>query len=56
MVDLNVEKSDENVSIGDDTWVCISALEEEMDTAPFFSCVKAFYLATLQKMLKIPVQ
>ena len=42
----------ENLSIGVETWLCINALEEEMDTKPFFVCVKAFYSATLQKFFK----
>ncbi len=43
---------DENLSIGDETWLCISALEQEMDIKPFFQHVKAFYSAALQKMFK----
>ena len=39
------------VNFGDETWLCISALEEEMDTKPFL-CVKAFYSATVQKFFK----
>ncbi len=35
-------KLDENLSIGDETWLCISALEEEMDIKPFFSACQSF--------------
>ena len=38
LVDMDKVKLYENLSIGDETWLCISALEEEMDTKPFF-CV-----------------
>ena len=51
LVDMDKVTLYENLSIGDETWLCISALEEEMDTKPFL-CVKAFYPATLQKFLK----
>ena len=52
VVDMDKVKLYENLSIGDETWLCISALEEEMDTKPFFLCVIAFYSATLQKFFK----
>lgn len=45
-------KPDESISIGTDTWVCVSELEEEMDMKPFFSAVKQFYMTTLKKMFK----
>ena len=51
MVDMDKVKLYKNLSIRDETWLCISALEEEMDTKPFL-CVKAFYSATLQNFLK----
>ena len=40
LVDMDKVTLYENLSIGDETWLCISALEEEMDTKPFL-CVKA---------------
>ncbi len=43
---------DEDLGIGNDTWACISALEEEMDVKPFFRAVRDFYIATIKKMLK----
>ena len=52
LVDMDKVKLYENLSIGDETWLCISALEEEIDTKPFFLCVKDFYSATLQKLFK----
>ena len=52
LVDMDKVTLYENLSIGDETWLCISALEEEMDTKPFFLCVKAFYSATLQNFFK----
>ena len=48
LVDMDKVTLYENLSIGDETWLYISALEEEMDTKPFL-CVKTFYSATLQK-------
>ena len=51
LVDMDKVTLYENLSIGDETWSCISALEEEMDTKPFL-CIKAFYSATLQKFFK----
>ena len=53
LVDMDKVKLYDDLSIGDETWLCISALEEEMDTKPFFFlCVKAFYSVTLQKLFK----
>ncbi len=43
---------DEDLGIGNDTWACISALEEEMDIKPFFRAVRDFDIATVKKMLK----
>ena len=44
LVDMDKVKLNENLSIGDDTWLCIIALEEEMDTKPFF-CVSKLLLS-----------
>ena len=52
LVDMDKVKLYENLSIGDETWLRISALEEERDTQTIFLCVKAFYSTTLQKFLK----
>ena len=43
---------DENLGIGDGTWVLIAELEEELDTMPFYRAIRTFYVATIQKMLK----
>ena len=43
---------DENLGLGDNTWLHISDLEEEQDCKPFFTAVRSFYVATIQKMLK----
>ena len=51
LVDMDKVALYDNLCIGDETWLCISALEEEMDTKPFL-CIKAFYSATLQKFFK----
>jgi hypothetical protein len=40
------------LGIGDGTWIVLAELEDEHDTKPFFSAVREFYLATIQKMLK----
>ena len=39
----------EHIGIGSDTWACISMLEEEYDTKPFFDAVKTFYISSIQK-------
>ena len=52
LVDMYKVKLCENLSIGYETWLCISTLEEEMDTKPFLLYVKAFYSATLQIFFK----
>ena len=44
---------DEELGIGGDTWVTLSDLQEERDLKPFFNNVRAFYLASIAKMLKI---
>ena len=54
---IDLDKSEnlkpyESLNIGDDTWVCVSQLEQEMDMNPFFSSVREFYLAMLKKMFK----
>ena len=33
------------------TWISIATLEEELDTKPFYSAVRSFYVATVKKML-----
>ena len=42
----------ENLGLGDDTWVFIASLEEEHDIAPSYRAVRSFYIATITKMLK----
>ncbi len=42
---------DENLGIGDNTWVLVAQLEEA-DTKPLFRVVRQFYVATIKKMLK----
>lgn len=44
--------SDENLGIGDSTWLVLAQIEEEHDTKPFFSAIRKFYIATIHKMLK----
>ena len=51
-LDRDSQVSDEYLGIGTDTWACIGDLEKELDPKPFFSAVRSFYLATIQKMLK----
>ena len=46
--------SDENLGIGDDTWASIAILEVEHDPKRFFTAIRTFYAATIQKMLKKP--
>ena len=39
----------DHIGIGSDTWICISVLEQEHDTKPFFDAVKNFYISTLKR-------
>ena len=34
---------DENLGIGNDTWIAVATMEEEHDTKPFFVAVRKFY-------------
>ncbi len=43
---------DENLGIGDATWTLIAELEEELDTKPFYTAIRNFYVATIRKMVK----
>lgn len=43
---------DENLGIGDNTWVELAVVEEEHDTKSFFASIRRFYLSSIQKMLK----
>ena len=44
---------DENLGIGNDTWVFIVQLEEEADPKPLYSAIRQFNVATIKKMLKM---
>ena len=44
--------ADENLGLGDDTWACLSEMEEDFNLKPFFKAVRDFYIASLKKMLK----
>ena len=44
--------ADENLGLGDDTWACLSEMEEDFNIKPFFKAVRDFYIASLKKMLK----
>ncbi len=46
------QPADENLELGDSTWAALSEMEEEFDTKPFYQAVRAFYVASLNKMLK----
>ena len=43
---------DENLGIGDNTWVALAEVEQEYDTKSFFTSVRKFYLSSIKKMLK----
>ena len=45
--------ADKNLGLGDATWMYLSGMEEELDPKPFYKTLRSFYLASLQKMLKI---
>ena len=42
----------EHIGIGSDTWVSVSALEQEHDTKPFFDAVTKFYIKSIKKMIQ----
>ena len=42
------------MGLGNNTWVHLSAMEEEIDPKPFYKAVRSFYPAILKKMLKFP--
>ena len=44
--------TDENLGLGDGTWTCVAVLETEHDVKPFYTAVRNFYKATIEKMLK----
>ena len=46
------QPSDENLGIGTRTWTDLVELEAEHDLKPFFSAVRKFYVATINKMLQ----
>lgn len=49
-LDSSNQVADEHLGIGTDTWISVAELEQEYDTKPFFSAVRNFYLATIQKI------
>ena len=44
--------ADEDLGIGNDTWVSLAEVEATHDTAPFFRAVKAFYAKSTKKCSK----
>ncbi len=44
---------DENLGIGDNTWVLVAQLEEEADIKPLFRVVRQFYVAYQEDAEKI---
>ena len=49
LMDLKFDDFLEKEHIGIGSWICISALEQEHDTKPFFDAVKNFYISTLKR-------
>ena len=45
--------ADEKLGLGDATWTYISGMEEELDPKTLNKAVRSFYVASLQRMLKI---
>ena len=45
--------ADENLGLGNDTWLHLSGMEEEYDPTPFYRAVRSFYVASLQKIYTI---
>ena len=50
--DSSNQLSNENLGIGNSTWLVLAEVETEHDTKPFYVAVRKFYLATIKKMLK----
>ena len=48
--------ADENLGLGNETWVYLAGLEEDNDPKPFYRAVRRFYLASIRKMLKLGIQ
>ena len=44
--------ADENLGLGNDTWVYLAGMDEEHDPKPLYVAVRSFYVATVKKMLK----
>ena len=44
--------ADENLGLGNDTWVYLAGMEEEHDPKSLYEAVRSFYVATVKKMLK----
>ncbi len=44
--------SNEELGIGNETWISVAELEFTYDTAPFFEAVRGFYVNSTKKMLK----
>lgn len=42
--------SDENLGIGDNTWVALAEVEQEHDIKPLLTSVRKFYLSSIKKM------
>ena len=51
-LDSEGQAPDENLGIGNDTWVLIAQLKEETDPKPLYRAIRPFYVATIKKMLK----
>lgn len=49
--DVDNQLSNEELGIGDETWVSVAVLEETEDTTPFFEAVRCFYIKSTKKML-----
>ncbi len=50
--DATNQLPDENLGIGDNTWVTLAVVEQEHDTKSFFASIRRFYLSSIKKMLK----
>ena len=44
--------ADENLGLGNDTWVYLAGMEEEHDPKLLYEAIRSFYVATVKKMLK----
>lgn len=54
--DSSSQLSDENLGIGDSSWLHVAEVEAEHDTKPFFTAVRKFYVATIKRNFHLGIR